>query len=178
MYINRKKTEHRCAQTIPRLDRTLTDAYMDELYAPGPALQTPTQAASNHSLLPNNNNVLTDRLQAAQMARSLSPTQNPSRALPHVPTYSQLKPNAHTLEPRLSATVSTPQNPSQQAAASPLPRNQTYSRHDDEVRAISPKDALLDHDEAEQDSRAPNLNNYKLPEALLRQYPSLRNEYG
>jgi hypothetical protein len=116
---------------VPKFERTVTDAYNDELYLPTTLPQA--QAAANY-LATQANPVMNDRLQAANMARSNSSNSSQSRLSPFRPESpwvhnSQLRPNVQKIERPDSQDLSYQTSP------------QTAS----EPKTISPKEAMLDY---------------------------------
>jgi hypothetical protein len=142
-------------RTVPKFDRTMSDIYQDELYNPSVVPQLQTQMASRPSAskqyLSPHRNVITERLQAAQIARSQSPTSANSRGV------SPFRPDSpYVQDPFVQSRFHTAsqvrQRQKQQADAQELSKRQSQQR-DNTPKTISPKDALLDYNESEEDSK-------------------------
>ncbi|EER26654.1 C2H2 type zinc finger containing protein [Coccidioides posadasii C735 delta SOWgp] len=137
---------------MPKLNRTISDVYQDELYNPlmaAPQQETkPVQPRVNKPYAPYLN-VMADRLQAAQQghisARSHSPNSNIARQrspFRHGSPYAQM-PSAYT-----SAHLQQPTHPTSGLRGMELMG--TGSAAQDEPKTISPKDALLEYHEPEE----------------------------
>jgi hypothetical protein len=142
-------------RTVPKFDRTMSDVYQDELYNPSVVPQIQTQMASRPSAskqyLSPHRNVITERLQAAQIARSQSPTSANSRGV------SPFRPDSpYVQDPFVQSRFHTAsqvrQRQKQQADAQELSKRQSQQR-DSTPKTISPKDAMLDYNETEEDSK-------------------------
>jgi hypothetical protein len=141
----------------PKLSRTVSDAIADELYIPQPTpiyTQMPSRpSASQQYLSPRN--AVTERLQAANLARSQSPTSATSGA---VSPFRSSSPYAHvSFDPsRYQTAAQMRQRQKQQADANEISHSQHRSQQDAGTpKTISPKDALLDYHENEEDSKMP-----------------------
>ncbi|KAK8177128.1 hypothetical protein IWX90DRAFT_9019 [Phyllosticta citrichinensis] len=147
-------------QTVPKLDRTMTDIYADELYNPNatiPQAQSTAHVKSNAALLSPFRSIMSDRLQAAHNARSQSPASSMSRGASPFRQGSPLAPTSHTFpspQVRLGTAQQMREQQKAEADAYALQRSQ---RQPDlaEPKTISPKDALLDYHETEEDSKMP-----------------------
>ncbi|KAL1633748.1 hypothetical protein SLS58_010937 [Diplodia intermedia] len=145
---------------VPKLDRTMTDIYADELFnpnamAPAPAKQSSQQPAS--ALLSPYRNVMNDRLQAAHQARSQSPVSAMSRGPSPFRNGSPLAPPNNSFASPQVRLGSAQQLREQQKAESDAYALQRSQRQPDmtEPTTISPKDALLDYHESEEDAKMP-----------------------
>lgn len=140
--------------SVPKLDRTMSDAYNDELYSPNFAFTSaPTSKPKATTVSPSQNDVFTQRLQAANnqhlSATSRSPVQNSRQLSP----FRQGSPLAPTHDSFGSASMrlgSAQQLREQQKAendalvlAQQIKRSSP--RRQAEEKTISPKDALLDY---------------------------------
>jgi hypothetical protein len=130
---------------IPKLNRTISDIYQDELFNPTiMAAPQQTMKAMNSNLL-NPRNVMADRLQAAHQghlsARSGSPAMGIKRERS---PFRQTSPFAGDLQ--MATSVPMPQNLMSMA---PSTANQT------DLKTMSPKDAVLDLDEGADAAMAP-----------------------
>ncbi|KAF7115868.1 hypothetical protein CNMCM5793_003611 [Aspergillus hiratsukae] len=124
---------------IPKLNRTISDIYQDELYNPAimPAPQVPKQPSSTSQ---HYRSVFADRLQAANQghlsARSQSPAVNLNR------DRSPFRQNSP-----MAAEFS---NVAQLATSMPIPQGAlTLGPSQTEPKTMSPKDAVLDFNETE-----------------------------
>ena len=150
---------------IPKLNRTISDIYQDELY--NPAMMAAPQISKpldQHMLAPRN--IIADRLQAANQghmsARSLSPASGLKRERSpfrqNSPFASDL--SASALQPQMATSVPMPQNGMSLASST----NQT------DLKTMSPKDAVLDFNEGEDDAMAslfpPQQADFNLGDAL------------
>jgi hypothetical protein len=108
-------------QQLPKFERTLTDAYGDELYFRQPIQTVP---ANPSYLMAQPNKQLQDRLQAAAMARSPSNSSNQST----VSHYNQFMPS-------MGVRRRDPQDADYQVS----PRTES------DQKTISPKEAMLDY---------------------------------
>ncbi|KAF2840852.1 hypothetical protein M501DRAFT_930782 [Patellaria atrata CBS 101060] len=146
--------------TFPKLDRTMSDAYQDELYNPNSALpfsQAPKQLKQNPTLLSPFRNVVSERLQAANKARSQSPSTSGSRGVSPFRQNSPLAPQAGTGFGSPNARLATAQQARefQKAEADAQALRQHMPQTESEPKTISPKDALLEYNESEGDSKMP-----------------------
>jgi hypothetical protein len=142
-------------QNFPKLDRTVSDAYADELY--NPAMQQPVMPLSKQKqfLSPHPQNIVTERLRAAQIARSQSPTSANSRGVsPFRPDSPWAQVNDQY---RTGGRFGTAQQVRQQqkAKADAAELSQHMQSEDSQPKTISPKDALLEYNESEEDSKMP-----------------------
>lgn len=161
------------AVAIPKLNRTISDIYQDELYNPAiiPTPQVPKQPSNQQNLLNPYRSVFADRLQAANQghlsARSHSPSVNLNRDRSPFRQNSPLAVefnNTAALQPsQLATSVSLSQN------GISLGQPQT------EPKTMSPKDAVLDFHEAE-DAAMPPLFTSNQPDFNLGDALGLRRE--
>jgi len=143
-------------QNFPKLDRTVSDAYADELY--NPAMQQPVVPSSSKQkqfLSPHAPNIVTERLRAAQIARSQSPTSANSRGVspfrpdsPWAQAHDQYRTGG-----RFGTASQVRQQQKAKADAAEL--SQHMQQEDNQPKTISPKDALLEYTETEEDSKMP-----------------------
>jgi hypothetical protein len=142
---------------VPKLSRTVSDAIADELYIPQPTpiyTQIPSRpSASQQYLSPRN--AVTERLQAANLARSQSPTSATSGG---VSPFRSSSPYAHVSydASRYQTAAQVRQRQKQQADANEISHSQHRSQQEVSTpKTISPKDALLDYHESEEESKMP-----------------------
>jgi len=145
---------------VPKLDRTMTDVYSDELFNL-PTSQPPSQKPmkNNLSLLsPYRNVMMSERLQQANQARSQSPTTSATRA---VSPFRRASPYAHpsssfpSPQPRYGAAQLAREQQKAQAEVNALSSQNMMGQQDNDPKTISPKDALLEYNENEEDSKMP-----------------------
>ncbi|MCJ1381672.1 hypothetical protein MMC17_004783 [Xylographa soralifera] len=149
---------------MPKLDRTISDIYQDELYNPIMASTPPiTQShtiASQGNLLSPHRDVFSERLQAANnshIARSASPTTSISRERSPFRQGSEYAAEqySHTTTP-VARIGSAPRMREQQKAEADVDayqQHQPASTTPESPRTISPKEAMLDYTETEEDSK-------------------------
>ncbi|GFG13897.1 zinc finger protein rsv2, partial [Aspergillus udagawae] len=149
---------------IPKLNRTISDIYQDELYNPAimPAPQVPKQPSGNQHY----RSVFADRLQAANQghlsARSQSPAVNLNRE------RSPFRQNSP-----MAAEFS---NVAQLATSVPMPQGAiNLGQSQTEPKTMSPKDAVLDFNETE-DASMPPLFPSSQPDFNLSDALGLRRE--
>lgn len=157
---DRFKVPSNDVRPVPKLDRTMTDIYADELFnpnamAPAPAKQS--SQASNNTLLSPFRNVITDRLQAAHQARSQSPASSMSRGVSPFRQGSPLAPQSNSFaSPQVRLGTAQHLREQQKAEADAYALQHSQRQPDmSEPKTISPKDALLDYHESEEDSKMP-----------------------
>jgi hypothetical protein len=144
---------------VPKLERTFTDIAADTgFYEPSssqPAL--PSKPAQSSLLSPyrsNANENVQRALQAAQYARSQSPSSTASRSDSPFRKSSPYRPASNSFtSPMGTAVAAREQN--RQADAAYAMKSQIQTSDDGELKTISPKDALLDYRESDEDSKVP-----------------------
>ncbi|OJJ80863.1 stress-regulated transcription factor RPN4 [Aspergillus glaucus CBS 516.65] len=149
---------------IPKLNRTISDIYQDELYntAIMPASQVSKKPSSNQQMLNPYRNVFADRLQAANQGH-LSARQSINRERS---PFRQNSPLA------VEFTNAALQPSSQLNTSIPIPQNGVHmpqSTAPGEPKTMSPKDALLDFNEGEDAAMPPlfsNQSDFNLGDAL------------
>lgn len=140
---------------VPKLDRTVSDAYADELYNPAMLQQVMSSSSKQKQFLsPHAPNIVNERLRAAQMARSQSPTSANSRG---VSPFRPDSPWASASDYRTGGRFGTAQQVRQQqkAQADAAELSQHLQPEDSQPKTISPKDALLEYNESEEDAKMP-----------------------
>lgn len=142
---------------FPKLDRTVSDAYNDALFTgvnstPAPTTSAPKSIPNQH--LTPHRNTINEYLQRAQMARSQSPTSSGSRG---VSPFRPSSPYIQTAFGQMQRPFTASQmRQAQQAAASQQEMSQHVSQPQDEApKTISPKDAVLEYNESEEDAKMP-----------------------
>ncbi|KAF5597504.1 26S proteasome subunit RPN4 [Fusarium pseudocircinatum] len=149
----------------PKLDRTMTDIYADELYSPNFAITSTPPSQTQVSLSPTND-VFSQRLNAANnqhLSAAQSPVSSNSRDRSPFRTGSPLAPSPahefgnHGLPQNLtfnSAQRIREQNKAHQDAQ--VMRQQMNMKQEPETpKTISPKDAILEFNESEGDNNFP-----------------------
>jgi hypothetical protein len=146
--------------TVPKFERTYTDVALDTFYDPNTMVaQTQsiphTKAPSNSSLLSpyrsNTNDVVQRTLQRAQNARSQSPSSSISRGVSPFRRDSPYQPSNSFNSPRMRVGTAA-QTREQDVKADPtyaMKNNSTI----EEPKTISPKDALLDYRDVDDESK-------------------------
>lgn len=155
---------------IPKLNRTMSDIYQDELYntAIMPTTQMTKKPSANQHLLNPYRNVFADRLQAANQghmsARSNSPGMSINRA------QSPFRQNSPMAVDYNNAAL---QPSSQMATSMPISQNgmpPQAASAPGEPKTMSPKDALLDFNQGEDATMPPlftsNQSDFNLGDAL------------
>ncbi|OJJ35105.1 hypothetical protein ASPWEDRAFT_110349 [Aspergillus wentii DTO 134E9] len=134
---------------IPKLNRTISDIYQDELYNPA-IMSTPQvskqQPAAQNMLTPYRN-VFADRLQAANQGHMSARSQSP--AVPINRAHSPFRQNS----PLAGEFGNMPQP--QMATSVPMSQTTSMSMGQVEPKTMSPKDALLDFNEGEDAAMPP-----------------------
>ncbi|EOA81154.1 uncharacterized protein SETTUDRAFT_100153 [Exserohilum turcica Et28A] len=145
---------------VPKFERTYTDIAADTgFYEPSAAsTSVPQSKPAQPSLLSpyrsNTNENVQRALQAAQFARSQSPSSTASRSDSPFRRGSPYRQPSHTFaSPMATAMAAREQN--RQADAAYAMKSQMAAGEDAEPKTISPKDALLDYREADEESKVP-----------------------
>jgi 26S proteasome regulatory subunit N4 len=160
--------EFRSTNTIPKLDRTMSDVYNDELYSPSFSFTSaPPPKLENTMLSPSQqSDIFSQRLQAAN-SQHLSASSQP--ALPDQSRGRSPFRQGSPLAPSMSNFGSQPSPQLRLGSAASL-REQQKAENDARAlqeqikrnspeqatpKTISPKDALLDYHETEEDASMP-----------------------
>lgn len=156
--------------TVPKLNRTISDIYQDELYNPnlcGPTAATPThshhrRSSSNQSLLsPSYRSVFSERIQAANQGHLQAQAQSPATSVsrerspfrqgsPYALSVSSFE--ARSPQSRLASASQMREQPQAEAGAYALGQ---VKEEPATPKTISPKDALLEYQETEEDAKMP-----------------------
>ncbi|KAI9809468.1 MAG: hypothetical protein M1827_006848 [Pycnora praestabilis] len=154
---------------VPKLDRTISNIYEDELFNPGLQASAPapqaSQLQSNSTLLSPYRSVFSERIQAANNshlhARSQSPiTSSPRGRSPFRPE-SPYAASVHSFgsqnspQTKLGSASQMREQQKADADAIALRQHQPSPEEITTPNTISPKDALLDYRESEEDSTMP-----------------------
>ena len=159
------------SSSVPKFSRTLTDAYQDELYepplaptapAPVPAPRSQYPANQQNNLLSPYKSVFSERLQEANQARSASPSSSTSRGKsPFRETseyasdgFSGVASNPHSPATRLNSAARMREQAKAESDAIALAQHQPRNDDLDPPKTISPKEALLDYNEPDEDANA------------------------
>jgi len=151
--------ETRQQPIVPKFERTYTDIAADNFYDPNAATVQPVaknKPAQSSLLSPyrsNANENVQRALQAAQYARSQSPTSTASRGdSPFRKGSPYCQPSSNFNSPMVN-TASATREKNRRADAAYAMKSQMQSRDDAQPKTISPKDALLDFGEPDEDSK-------------------------
>ncbi|KAL1797356.1 hypothetical protein ACET3X_003962 [Alternaria dauci] len=145
---------------VPKFERTYTDIAADTgFYEPSAVTQSVSQSKPAQSSLlspyrSNTNENVQRALQAAQYARSQSPSSTASRSdSPFRKSSPYRQPSNSFASPMNTAVAAREQN--RQADAAYAMKSQMQPSDDSEPKTISPKDALLDFRESDEESKVP-----------------------
>ncbi|KAI8624619.1 hypothetical protein F5Y19DRAFT_310801 [Xylariaceae sp. FL1651] len=154
---------------MPKLDRTMTDIYNDELYNPNFTITSASPPPQTHIALSPTNELFAQRLQAANSQR-LSAAQSPVSSEPRdrspfrqgSPYASAINefPKAGTNQARLESAQQLRERRKAEQDAKQLQRQLARNSHQQQQQrgtpaTISPKDAVLEFNEVEGDSNFP-----------------------
>ncbi|PSN64001.1 hypothetical protein BS50DRAFT_499549 [Corynespora cassiicola Philippines] len=146
--------------TVPKFERTYTDVAADNFYDPN-AMVTPAQPMpqSKSTLLSpyrSNNDLIQRSLQAAQIARSQSPSSSASRGASPFRQSPYRQPNHSFSSPRMRVgTAAHTREQNLEADAAYAMKSQMQPSEEAQPKTISPKDALLDYRDADDESKVP-----------------------
>lgn len=146
--------------TVPKFERTYTDAAADTFYDPSAMMSSQAKPTSNASLLSpyrssNPSDIVNRTLKAAQNARSQSPASSVSRDRS---PFRQNSPYVHSggnfssSRMRVGTAAEAREQKIEADAAYAMKQN-VASSEEAQPKTISPKDALLDYREADEDSK-------------------------
>jgi hypothetical protein len=144
--------------TVPKFERTYTDIAADNFYDPNAVAQSiaQTKPAQSSLLSPyrsNTNENVQRALQAAQYARSLSPSSTASRGDSPFRKGSPYRQPSNNFNSPMITTAAAAREQNRTADAAYAMKTQMQSSQDSEPKTISPKDALLDYREVDEDSK-------------------------
>lgn len=140
----------------PRVElfRTESAACADELYNPENFSQQPSSSSSLSRPMPDNTNFLSpsrnlvnERIRTANSTRTQSPAQAPSRDRSPFRTGSPLAPNPSAF---LATAADSRRQQKEESYARELGQHQPKLKRE-QTKTMSPKDALLDYNDADQD---------------------------
>jgi hypothetical protein len=144
---------------VPKFERTFTDIAADNFYDPSAVASQSipqTKPAQSSLLSPyrsNANENVQRALQAAQYARSQSPTSSASRGDSPFRKGSPYRQTNSNYNSPLVGTAAAAREQSRKTDAAYAMKSQMQSSQESEPKTISPKDALLDYREADEDSK-------------------------
>jgi 26S proteasome regulatory subunit N4 len=158
-------TDYRPSNTIPKLDRTMSDVYNDELYSPNLHYTTsaPTSRPADAAtmLSPSHSDVFSQRLQAANSQHLSAPAQSPlmdtSRGRSPFRQGSPLAPTATdsfgSQPPQVRLGSAAQMRERQKALRDAQILRQQYEKMSpaETPKTISPKDAVLEYHESAED---------------------------
>ncbi|KAL2855891.1 hypothetical protein BJY01DRAFT_203979 [Aspergillus pseudoustus] len=136
---------------IPKLNRTITDVYQDELYNPMQAQQAAKQPSHQQNLLPSYQNPLNDRLKAANQGHMSARNRSPMGSIHRDRSpFRQNSPLAAEYE-----NDAFRQPPAVTSVPNAHPMQQTQI---EQPKTISPKDAVLHDFDQSEDHQLPYLH--------------------
>lgn len=148
--------------TVPKLERTYTDVAADYSFDPNAVVaQAQSQPPANTLLSPyrtsNPNDMVQRHLQAAQLARSQSPSSAASRGDSPFRRGSPFRQQSSSFQsPRMAVgTAAAAREQKAEADAAYAMKSQVRSGEDAQPKTISPKDAMLDFRDADDDNKMP-----------------------
>jgi hypothetical protein len=148
--------------TVPKFERTYTDAAVDELYNPAmiaaqiphsaPQSSAPVNASLLSPMYGNSNSTIKNAMKAAQNARSQSPASAASRGVSPFRNNSPFAGNGFNTNVRVGTAAHVREQ--QKAEADAYALKNLPLKEEPQPKTISPKDALLDYNpEADGDSK-------------------------
>ena len=168
-YLSSCDTEYNRPAAVPKLDRTISDIYNDELYSPNFSTYTsaPSQPSQKATSSPSQtSDIFNQRLKAANMTHLKASSQSP------LPSTSRGRSPFQQNSPLFDESASTFSHPSPQVRLGTAAQLREQQKQEEYVRAmeehakrsspeqstpktISPKDALLEYHETEEDAARP-----------------------
>jgi 26S proteasome regulatory subunit N4 len=177
-------TDFRSTSSVPKLDRTMSDIYNDELYSPSfTYTSAPSTKSAEGAPIASRlqSDVFTQRLQTANSQHlsvsSQSPLEPPRDSASHFRVGSPLAPTSNSFgSPRIrinSAKQMREQQKAENDARALQQQMQRSSSQQTSPKTISPKDAMLEYHEAEQDAAvplfSPQASQYRVQTAVARE---------
>ncbi|KAF2018191.1 hypothetical protein BU24DRAFT_166892 [Aaosphaeria arxii CBS 175.79] len=150
--------------TVPKFERTYTDAAIDNFYDPTTMMshaQSLPQTKQPSLLSPyrgaNHNDIVQKTLAAAQIARSQSPSSSASRGVSPFRQNSPFRQTSNSFNsPRMRVgTAAEAREQKVEADAAYAMKSNVASNTDPEPKTISPKDAMLDYREPDEEAKVP-----------------------
>ena len=144
--------------TVPKFERTYTDIAADNFYDPSAVAQSipqtkPVQSSLLSPYRSSANENVQRALQAAQYARSQSPSSTVSRGDSPFRRGSPYRQPSNNFNSPLVGTAAAAREQNRKADAAYAMKSQMQASQEPEPKTISPKDALLDYREADEDSK-------------------------
>lgn len=182
----RQKNAYR---TMPKLDRTMTDVYADELYNPNFQITSAPNAPQAMSAISPQNDVFTQRLQAANnqhlnASNTQLPLMIPSRerspfrqGSPLAPTHNGFGPQSSNMRFGTATHMREQQKAENDARVLQQQLSRTSPEHAT-PKTISPKDVDLVYHENEDDSNMPLFppQQQQRSPTVYRQHPTIAHE--
>lgn len=151
----------------PKLDRTMTDIYSDELYNPSFTITTAPQSTQQLHALSPSNELFAQRLSAAN-TQHLSATQSPSsngsrdrspfrHGSPHAPMSHDFGGNFGGPSLRFNSAHQMRENEKAEQDAQMIRQQMSTKTETDTPKTISPKDAMLEFPGVDADTPFPSL---------------------
>jgi 26S proteasome regulatory subunit N4 len=159
-----RKIDYRSTTSVPRLERTMTDVYNDELYNPNLLFTSAPQTKSiSTTMLPQpHSDIFSQRLQAANSQHLSASIQSPlidqSRGRSPFRQGSPLAPTSNGFgSPQALGSAAKLREMQKAENDARVLQQQIQRRSPGQTtpKTISPKDALLDYHESEDDSTMP-----------------------
>lgn len=149
-YLLFDRAEYRQANPNVQLHRTESAAYQDELYNPANFVAAPSSAPkTNNNFLTPHRNLVNERLQTANIARSVSPS-SVSRERSPFRHGSPLAPAQDAWNsPRVGTQAGMRQQQKEETAQAEIAQHRPALKREP-TKTISPKDALLDYTDTDQ----------------------------
>lgn len=150
--------------TMPKLDRTMTDIYSDELYNPNFSISSASPSRPSQSTMSPTHEMFAQRVQAANnqhMNTTQSPMVSVSRGQSPFRQHSPLAPVSHDFsQPSANIRFNTAQQmreqrQAQQDAAQALRQTMAQPSNIATPQTISPKDALLEFNDTDNGNNFP-----------------------
>jgi 26S proteasome regulatory subunit N4 len=177
--------DYRSTTSVPRLERTMTDVYNDELYNPNLVFTSaPSTKPISTTMLPQpQSDIFSQRLQAANSQHLSASTQSPlidqSRGRSPFRQGSPLAPTSNSFgSPQALGSAAKLREMRKVENDARILQQQIQRRSPGQTtpKTISPKDALLDYHESEEDSTMPLFPPSKVPQFQLQQNHQLIQE--
>lgn len=154
---------------VPKLDRTISDVFADELYSPNFSVTSAPEPPSTEVSSPSHaQSLIAQRLQAANSQHLSAPQQFPMANIPRDRSPFRQgspldpSPSSFQLSP-LSAAKVRKQEKAENDAKMLEEQMRKHSPGQDTQQTISPKDALLEYHESEEDANMPLFAPQKSP---------------
>lgn len=150
-------------RNVPKLDRTMTDIYSDELYSPNFAI-TSTSPSRSHTEVSPSNDIFSQRINAANsqhLNAAHSPSSTTFRTQSPFRTCSPfVSSSPHATWPTTNQLQRSPEDSKLKQAVTSLPEPEdcalvNIDNEPETPKTISPKDAILEFSEAEADINFP-----------------------